>query len=147
MTTVTEREIPARINGTLPKVDSPAVRAPARARVPVTHSVGKISGVAGSIKLAARRWWGFTARPSSLLAAWRLTAVDPKRIPGRSGALHVLWSVSNATDRLLIFAVILVAPTGLTGPLRWIAARPTRRWGCYLVTTALAVTYLLTGKG
>jgi len=147
MATVTQREIPARINGGSPRVHSPAVSAPARARIPVTHSGGKISGLAGSIKVAGSRWWGFTARPQSLRAAWRLTAVDTKRVPGNSGALTALWRVSNATDRLLLFALILAAPTGLTGPLRWIGARPTRRWGFYLVTAALAVTYLLTGKG
>jgi hypothetical protein len=147
MTTVTQREVPARVNGARPMVDSPAVSAPARARIPVTQSVGKISGVGSSIKLAARRWWGFTARPSSLRAAWRLSVVDAKRIPGRSGPLGTAWRVSNATDRLLMFALILAAPTAFTGPLRWIAARPTRRLGFYLVAAALAVTYLLTRKG
>lgn len=146
MTTVTEREVPARHNGYVPTLDSPAVRAPARARVPVTKSDRKIPAVGGSITVAARRWWAFTARPVSLRALWRLSAVDPKRIPGKHGGLHAAWFVSNWTDRLLMFALITLAPTALTGPLRWAATRPTRRWGLYLVTVALTVTYAL-GRG
>lgn len=146
MTMTTEREVPARINGASPKVDSPAVRAPARARIPVTESGGKISSGAASIKAAAAAWWGFTARPMSLRDLWAASAVDPKRIPGKHGGLTAAWHVSNWTDRLFMFALIAVLPTALTGPLRWFAARPTRRIGLYIVTVALAATYAL-GRG
>ncbi|WP_344613385.1 hypothetical protein [Dactylosporangium salmoneum] len=79
----------------------------------------------------------------SIRALWRLSAVDNTRIPAQSGTLHTLWQVSNWTDRLLMFALILLLPTALTGPLRWIAVRPTRRVGFYLVAAALTVTYLI----
>jgi hypothetical protein len=143
MTTVTGREIPAKTNGALPRLNSPAVRAPARARVPITQRVGKISAGAGSITAGWRRWWGFTARPMSLRALWRLSTVDRQRIPGKSGALLILWHISNWTDRLAMFALILALPTGLTGPLRWAAQRPTRRVGLYLVIAALVAVYLI----
>jgi hypothetical protein len=146
MTTVTDREVPARTNGAVPKLDSPAVRAPARARIPVTQGGDKISRQAGSITVAARRWWAFTARPASLRALWRLSAVDPRRVPGRNSGLTLAWHISNWSDRLLMFALIAAAPTFLTGPLRWCATRPTRRWALYIVTAALAVTYTL-GRG
>ncbi len=146
MTTVTDREIPARTNGAVPKLDSPAVRAPARARIPVTQSADKIPGVTGSITLAARRWWAFTARPASIRALWRLSAVELKRVPGKNAGLALAWRISNWTDRLAMFAFIAVAPTALTGPLRWCAVRPTRRIALYLVTAALAATYTL-GRG
>ena len=138
--TATEREIRSPQNGRVPRLDSPAARAGTRARVPVTARVGQIRA---SLVLAGRRWWAFTARPSSLRAAWALSAVDPKRIPGNAGPLRILWQVSNWTDRLVVFSLIMLAPTGVTGPLRWIAARPTRRFGFYIVLTALAVTYAL----
>lgn len=143
MTTITEREIPARTNGSAPRLDSPAVRASARASVSITERVGKISGMGRSITAAARTWWGFTARPATIAELWQASAVDRKRIPGKADTLHALWQVSNWTDRLIMFAAIAAAPTSVTGPLRWLAARPTRRWAFYLVTAALAVTYQL----
>ncbi len=144
--TVTRRDVPARTNGAVPKLDSPAVSARARARIPVTESTDKISDATGSIKAAAASWWGFTARPLSLTDLWRASAVDPKRIPGKHGGLAVAWHVSNWTDRLIMFAAIAALPTFLTGPLRWLAARPTRRWAFYLTTTVLAAVYAL-GRG
>jgi hypothetical protein len=95
------------------------------------------------VSLAGRRWWVWTARPTSLRVTWRQSAVDPKRIPGKAGALRWLWLLSNGSDRLLMFALLFVAPSGLQGPLRWIAPRPTRRWGAYLIAAVLAVAWLL----
>lgn len=144
--TVTQRDIPARTFGGVPEIDSPAVSTRARARIPATESADKISDATGSIKSAAAAWWGFTAQPSSLTDLWSASAVDTKRIPGKHGGLTVAWQVSNWTDRLIMFAFITVLPTFLTGPLRWLAARPTRRWAFYLVTAALAAVYAL-GRG
>ncbi|WP_328344748.1 hypothetical protein [Micromonospora sp. NBC_00421] len=95
---------------------------------------------------ACRDWWAWTARPATLADLWAASAVDPKRIPTNNTALRVAWQVSNWTDRLLMFAAIAAAPTLATGPLRWLAARPTRRWAFYLITAALTATYTL-GKG
>jgi hypothetical protein len=69
---------------------------------------------------------------------WTQSRVDAARVPLRSRPLRLLWWLSNATDRMVMFAVVLAAPTALTGPLRWIAARPTRRYGFYLLLAALA---------
>lgn len=143
MTTVTGREIPARTNGRLPKLDSPAVRASARARIPITQRIGKISDLAGPIVVGWRRWWGFTARPLTIRALWRLSTVDQARIPRRSKGLTAAWHISNWSDRLLMFGLILLLPTGLTGPLRWTAQRPTRRVGLYLTLAALAAAYYI----
>lgn len=151
VTATTEREILSPHNGRVPRLDSPPAPARAGARVTATKRNRKsvavrLTGLLVVARVGARRWWAFTARPSSLRAAWRLSAVDVKRIPGRNGVLRIVWQVSNWTDRLALFALILAAPTVLTGPLRWLAARPTRRWGFYIVTVALAATYIL-GKG
>ncbi|MER7331729.1 MULTISPECIES: hypothetical protein [unclassified Micromonospora] len=142
-TTVTEREIRSPINGRVPKLDSPPAPARAGARVPVTLSFSKAWS---AVRAGCCSWWAWTARPASLSGLWAASAVDTKRIPANAGPLRAAWQVSNWTDRLLMFAVIAVAPTFLTGPLRWLAARPTRRWAFYLVLAAFAATFTL-GKG
>lgn len=142
--TVTDREIRSPHNGRVPRLDSPAAPARAGARVQVTERAGKVGA---DIRISVRRWWAWTARPLSLRAAWALSAIDPKRIPAKSNALRVLWALSNATDRLLMFGLVMAAPTFLAGPLRWLAVRPTRRWGFYLVSAALPVAIYLSGKG
>lgn len=141
MTAVTtEREIRSPQNGRVPRIDSPAVSARARARIPITERADKIRASAG---LGLRRWWAWTARPLSLRAAWASSTVAARRLPGDSPPLRVLWVLSNGTDRLVMFALVLIAPTGLQGPLRWLACRPTRRWGFYLVLAVLAVIYTI----
>lgn len=142
--TVTGREIRSGVNGHRPTLNA-AVRAPARARIPVTESTGKIRQLVAVARLAARRWWAWTARPLSLRAAWRLGAADMRRVPLRHVGLARLWQVSNATDRVVMFALVLLVPTVLTGPLRWLAARPTRRVGFYLLVAASVVTFTLIG--
>jgi len=82
----------------------------------------------------------------SLRAAWRLSgAVDARRVPAGSPIATALWWWSNRTDRLLLFALAILAPTVLTGPLLWCAARPTRRCGLYLVLAALTALFLTAG--
>lgn len=144
MTVVTDGEILSPRNGRVPKLDSPAAPASAgaraRQRIPVTLRVRnwRVAAAAG-----ARSWWVWTARPASLAAAWRLSAVDPRRIPAGFGPLRALWAVLNWSDRLVWFALMFVAPSGLQGPLRWLAVRPTRRWGFVLVAALLGVAWLL----
>jgi hypothetical protein len=115
--------------------DSPSERAPARARLSVTVGNGKDLAVAA--QAALRRWWVWTSRPPSLAATWRLSAVHPDRVPNGDGLALTVWRLSNATDRLAMFALVLVAPTVLQGPLRWLLARPSRRWGFYLITAGM----------
>ena len=75
-------------------------------------------GTAGRASRLLARWWVFTARPMSLRAAWRLSgAVDARRVPAGSPIATALWWWSNRTDRLLLFALAILAPTVLTGPL------------------------------
>ena len=101
---------------------------------------------AGRARRTMARWWVFTARPMSLRAAWRLSGVvDTKRIPDGSPLLGAVWWWSNRTDRLLLFALAIAAPTVLTGPLLWCAARPSRRFGLYLALTGLVVLLLVGG--
>lgn len=117
--------------------DSPAAPARAGARLPVTQRARQLW--AGT-RAAGRNWWAWTAQPASLADTWTASKVDPRRVPGNAGTLSVLWRISNATDRLIMFALILAAPTALTGPLRWAATRPTRRWGLYIALTAFTAT-------
>lgn len=147
---VTEREIRSGVNGCRPQVDSPAVSTRARASIPVTQRVdkirrGRVAQVRAGLVRAFRRWWVWTSRPASLATAWRLSGVDDTRIPLRNNLLGRLWLVSNWTDRLFMFALALVAPTVLTGPLRWLAARPTRRLGFYVLAAVFAVAFTLIG--
>ena len=132
--TTTEREILSKTNGRAPDLDSPAVRARARASIPVTDSEIKKTGRVASF-LAS--WWVWTARPTSFQDTWRMSAVDRTRIPNDSTVLRVLWHAGNWSERLIMFALILTLPTAFTGGLRLIAPRPTRRAGLYLTLAAL----------
>jgi hypothetical protein len=78
-----------------------------------------------------------------LREVWKASAVDRHRIPANSTPLRILWALSNWTDRLVLLAVLLAAPTFLQVPLRAIAKRPTRRYGFYLVVAALCVVAVL----
>lgn len=139
----TPRDIRSPQNGRVPAVDSPAAPARAGARVPVTKSEIKKGD---RVSRAGRRWWALASRPLSIAALWRLSGVDRKRTPLDHLALRLIWQVSNWTDRLVMFALIAVAPTALTGPLRWVAVRPTRRYGLYLVVGGLTAAYLIGRK-
>lgn len=107
-------------------------RAPRRPRVPL----GLLA------RRGLSRWWAWSSRPTSLRAAWRLSAVNKTRIPLGSTPVGWLWRLSNITDRLVMFALVMIAPTVLTGPLRWLAARPTRRWAFYLIVAGFVATHL-----
>jgi hypothetical protein len=115
----------------------PATRA--RARIPFTERSARFRSAVG-------RWWLLTAQPMSIQDAWRAScAVEPERIPLRSRPLRLAWRWSNRTDRVLLFALALLVPSCLMGPLLWVAARPTRRLGFWCV--ALALTLGLTAAG
>lgn len=153
-TATTHGEIRSRINGYRPLIDSPPVRARARASVEVTKRDRKISdglvAKAGAVRAdvvrGARRWWVWTGRPASLATSWRLSAVDEARIPLKWTPFNIAWQISNWTDRLFMFALILAAPTVFQGPLRWIATRPTRRLGFYLLALAAAAAFIFIGS-
>lgn len=116
---------------------TPAVKpAPARAAKPKrTRPARPPLGLMARRGLS--RWWAWTGRPLSLRALWRTSAVNRTRIPLGSTPFGLVWKLSNATDRLLFFVLVLLAPTALTGPLRWLAARPTRRWAFYLLAAVM----------
>lgn len=144
-TTTTQREIRSPINGRVPNQDSPGVSAPARATIPTTDSDGNRKTTRLSFGSWLARRWAWTARPDSFAGTWAASRVDRKRIPNDAGLLSAVWHVSNWTDRLIMFVLILIAPAFLTGPLRWLAPRPMRRYGLYFVLAALTVA-LLTGR-
>jgi hypothetical protein len=82
----------------------------------------------------------------SLRVAWRLSGViDTARVPGGSRFWGAVWWWSNRTDRVVLFVVVVLAPTVLTGPLLWCAARPSRRWGLYVVLAGLVAVLGLAG--
>jgi hypothetical protein len=124
--------------GDSPSARAPARRAPARARVTATDRKRKMRTLAAS-------WWVWTDRPPSLRATWRLSKVDPVRVPAKSGPLTLLWRISNVTDRPILFALTILAPSFLAGPLRWLTARPTRRFGLYFLLLTFVV-YLVAGR-
>ncbi len=141
--TTTTRDVRSPQNGRVPNPDSPAVRARARASIPTSKPITKSDRQRADVAAALRSWWAWTARPATLADVWQASAVDPKRIPASSTVLRLLWQVSNWTDRLLMFALIALAPTCLTGLLRWCATRPTRRYGLYLTAAALTAALII----
>lgn len=89
---------------------------------------------------AAATWLGFYRQPPSVRDAWYLSeSMDRARIPAESGLLAAAWWIANWTERIVLFAVVLLllvlAATGL-----WIVARPARRIGLYIV---LAVVFVI----
>ncbi len=103
-------------------------------------------GVRRRARRALSQWWVWTQRPQSYRGAWDESAVDVTRLPaGSPWWLLKAWQVSNWLDRPLLFALMVVFPAGLQGPLRWVAVRPTRRWGTYLLVAAVVVALRATG--
>jgi hypothetical protein len=125
--------------------DSPPPCTPVRARVATTqrNPTQRKRRLGPAVRKAAASWWVWTARPPSLRATWRLSAVTKSRVPLESGPLSLVWRISNWTDRLVMFVLILIAPTFLAGPVRWLAARPTRRFALYLFAGVAAAVLLL----
>lgn len=121
-----------------PKPTTTAMTAPE----PATADAGRPRRRGGPIA----RWWVLVSRPMSLRAAWRLSGVvDATRVPGGSPVLAAVWWWSNRTDRLVLFALAILAPAVATGPLLWCAARPSRRWGLYVVLAGLLVVFRVAG--
>lgn len=144
MTTTTQRDFlspgPApSLNG-----NSPGVSARARARVPVTDGESKKKSVR-SFRPAAlvEKWWVWTAQPATIADTWAASAIDRRRISANNSVLYALWRLSNATDRLIMFALIVTLPSLLTGLLRWCATRPTRRYSLYLTVSSLLLLLAL----
>lgn len=126
-----------------PRPDSPPPGT--RVHVRETHPTwGSVRTRRGPMKAreGLRSWWVWTSRPASLRATWRQSRLDTARIPARSRGLRRLWLLSNGTDRLVWTAVVLVVPTFLSGPARWLMARPTRRWAFYVCGGAAALLLL-----
>jgi hypothetical protein len=120
-----------------PGADSPYER---RASRILTRARPRLTDRSARIRHAAGTWWLLTVRPMSIQEAWRASrTVDPGRIPARSRPLQLVWRWSNRTDRLLLFALALLAPSALMGPLLWVAARPARRLGFWAIVLALAL--------
>lgn len=125
----------------------PAPTAAANASQPVGEeptvdpvSSGKARAIATALGRSVTTWWGFVRTPMSLAEAWRRSAViDARRIPAGSTLLAGLWWWSNRLDRGLLFALLLLLPTALNGPVLWCATRPSRRLGLYAVIAVLAV--------
>lgn len=145
---VTQSEV---LGGVLPRtqkapeaVDSPserasARRAPARARIADTDSDRKSQAPEGG-------WWVWNGRPATLKETWRESAINTTRIPLDSKTLARGWRISNWTDRPVMFLLLFLAPAGLAGPLRWIAARPTRRIPFYILLLVVVAAFYLTSR-
>ncbi len=81
----------------------------------------------------ARTWWAFTEQPPTFADTWEQSKVDIRRVPDRDARLYTAWVWANRTERILFCALLLLAPTFLQGPLRWVAPRITRRISTYLL--------------
>lgn len=146
MQATTDSEIRSQIPGCRPRGDSPAVHARARARITDTkREVKPKSTKTWNVSASLSDWASWTAKPASFQDTWAASAVDRDRIPAASTGLLWAWRISNWTDRLVMFGLICTLPTALTGPLRWCAARPTRRYGLYLVVAAFTAAVWIGG--
>lgn len=100
----------------------------------------KIADAASNAGAAFATWWGFVREPMAVAEAWKASnVIDARRVPANSQLLAVAWWWSNRTDRVLLFAILMVLPTFLNGPLLWCAVRPSRRIGLYAVLLVLFV--------
>jgi hypothetical protein len=93
----------------------------------------------------AATWLGIYRQPPSIRDAWELSsAIDSRRIPGDSGRLNGLWWALNRSERVALFAVIVVllAPVAT---LLYCACRPARRAGLYIVIAALILVPAIAG--
>jgi hypothetical protein len=84
-------------------------------------------------------------QPPSSRDAWEMSsAIDSRRIPGDSGRLNGLWWALNRSERVALFAVIVVllAPVAT---LLYCACRPARRAGLYIVIAALILVPAIAG--
>jgi hypothetical protein len=106
---------------------------------PLTAARRRLAAVVETAQAALSGWWAWVAQPPSLAETWQHSGiVDPARMPRRRPWwLPLLWRASNCTDRLVLFAVMLIVPSVLQGPLRWAVARPTRRLGLYVLMGVL----------
>lgn len=133
-------------------VENPAETA--RARHPretpqiVTRCHAEFLRASKNLTHASRHWWIVTTRPMSIKAAWRAgRLVDVGRVPIKIRWLELLWRWDNRIGtRPLFFLLAMVAPHTLAGPILWCAARPSRRLGALVVTTALTLGLYLAAR-
>lgn len=84
-------------------------------------------------------WLGLYRHPPSLREAWEMSSsLNRARVPDESGLLATLWWLLLYSERLVMFAVILVLLVP-AATLLWCAGRPSRRWGLYTVLVLVFV--------
>jgi hypothetical protein len=122
---------------------------PTRARVIIRTAeywrkvIERVRTIFRTADAGLRRWWAWTDRPPSLRACWRLSRVDEARVPRGDRGLTAGWTVANGIERLLVFALLLVAPSFAQPLLRWCVMRPTRRAGLWLALILLVAVALI----
>ena len=85
-------------------------------------------------------------RPMSMRATWKASnLVDVDRIPMRDRRLELAWRWANRTERVLFLTLPLLLSCAV-GPLLWVAARPSRRLGFYLMAAALLIGLCTAGR-
>lgn len=94
---------------------------------------------------ATTTWLGLYRQPPSISDAWRLSSIiDRKRIPDESGLLATAWFILNRTERILLFALIVVL-LATVSTLLWCACTPTRRIGLYITVVVVFVLPRMVG--
>lgn len=100
----------------------------------------KVVDKATAVGAAFGNWWGFIARPISVAEGWHRSGdLIAANVPANSEIVAWLWWASNQADRIILFLLLMVAPTFLNGPILWCASHAARRWGVYLVVFVLTV--------
>lgn len=119
------------------------VDTPAEPENDTTRKAAAAAAIKDKVTAAQKRagsWKGFVANPMSVQEAWELSwIIDKRRIPDDSNWMYWWWWLSNRSDRVLLFGLLMILPTALNKPVLLMATRPTRRWGMYLVVFLMLV--------
>jgi hypothetical protein len=103
---------------------------------PTDPTVGRAASAAAH---ETATWLGIYRQPPSVSEAWAMSSsLNRAKVPAESGLLAGVWWVINRSERLVIFAAILVLLV-VVSTLLWCACRPSRRWGLYVVVIVVFV--------
>lgn len=123
------------------QVDSPSVRARARARLAATlRDVKVLRRPRRTLVSDLRRAWWVVVRPPSLGEWWQSLRPDPLAVPAGSPLIRWAWIADSYTTGLILAGLSIMFHVAGSAT-RWAAKHPLRRWA--LITTVAATVAAL----